>query len=146
LTLAHFKINANSGEITTNISLDAEATPTFTLHVSVDDCSSNTNVSEACDLHGVIETSKQPNQTVIVTVTDMNDNPPIFTRKEVTVGMRRIVEVRHNLDLSLKVCRRLARCFKIMDSLWPNHVPYPIIKYNISSFSLFICEIKDVDY
>ena len=61
-----FAIDAASGWVSTLVRLDRETTPSYELHVVATD-------------HGVVALSDTT--VVIVTITDHNDEPPVFTRR-----------------------------------------------------------------
>lgn len=99
----HFTIGETTGNIISVRPFDYETVQVVTLNVSVEDCSISLNISEACGREENKGQNGAQNQKVNVNVTDMNDNPPWFTTKEITFGMRRITAEGTTLELSLKV-------------------------------------------
>ena len=61
----HFKINENTGQLTTNKTFDRELTEKVTIHVTAKDMG---------------KPQQENNVFVSVTIIDLNDNPPIFTK------------------------------------------------------------------
>lgn len=102
----YFDIGNTSGIINTTKELDREnVTTSIVITVTVSDCSAPENKSEVCDNYTSSNDSAHQNATVNITILDEDDNPPVFTLKEILVGMRRNVEEGSLLNLQLKVCK-----------------------------------------
>lgn len=90
-----FSIDARSGFMSVKGSLDREKKSQYKLHVSISDLSSSSIVpvsSSSVDPGQQLQlpTSSQQQQTVlvIVDVTDVNDNPPVFSEKTYYIRVR----------------------------------------------------------
>jgi len=90
-----FSIDARSGFMSVKGSLDREKKSQYKLHVSISDLSSSSIVpvsSSSVDPGQQLQlpTSSQQQQTVlvIVDVTDVNDNPPVFSEKTYYIKVR----------------------------------------------------------
>ena len=94
----------NNGTIVTTTGFDRENISSLILHVTVEDCSAPENKSNVCDNYTTTTDSGRQQTVVDVTILDVDDNPPVFTDKEIQVGMRRNVKQGSLLNLQLKVC------------------------------------------
>jgi hypothetical protein len=77
------------------------------LEINVSDCSLPDNTTY-CGLNqtNINKKNKDKEQTtikVLITVTDTDDNPPVFKQKHLATGMRRNTEADTELELHLRV-------------------------------------------
>ena len=70
--------------------------------MTVTDCSAPENKSSVCDNYTTTTDAGRQRTVVDITILDLDDNPPVFTNKEIQVGMRRNIKQGSLLNLQLK--------------------------------------------
>ncbi|KAL4239383.1 hypothetical protein ACF0H5_000200 [Mactra antiquata] len=106
-TQHNFIIERYSGKIFYNKSIDYEVNKTITFTVTVADCSQEMPVVDYCEKNGTIkiaQVNEDVNKTLEITVNvlDIDDNPPVFSSKTLSTGMRRNTEPGTVLSLNLR--------------------------------------------
>ncbi|XP_060598712.1 cadherin-23-like [Ruditapes philippinarum] len=102
----YFNISKTDGKIYNIKKLDYERAHSMELEIKVNDCSLPDNTTY-CGLNqtNIIKKNKVKEQTtikVLITVTDTDDNPPVFKQKHLATGMRRNTEADTELELHLR--------------------------------------------
>lgn len=110
----YFSVNETSGSVTVIRKLDRESSAVVNITVKAVDASQTNNVTCYGPDGTPVVVANTTTQILIITITDANDNPPVFLRKDYDTGIRKNVKILTSIfDLAVSFSS-YSGCFYLM--------------------------------